>query len=92
MCDITSVQSSPFVSAEGASALAKVLPACAQQATLDVGWNGIGAEGASALAKALPSCAQLATLALWNNDIGAKGDAALRAAAAAVGPRLKLAL
>ena len=52
--------------------------------------NGIGAEGASALARALPSCAQLATLDVGNNEIDAEGKAALRAAASAVGPRLKL--
>ena len=92
MCDITSVQSSPFVSAEGASALAKALPSCAQLAELNLGYNDIGDEGASALAKALPSCAQLAELDVSSNGIGDEGEAALCAAAAAVGPRLILEL
>ena len=80
------------IGAEGASALAKALPSCSQLATLYVGYNGIGAEDASALAKALPACAQLATLYVGGNGIGAEGEAVLRAAASAVGPRLKLVL
>ena len=37
------------IGAEGASALAKALPACALLATLDVSSNRIGAEGEAAL-------------------------------------------
>ena len=37
------------IGAEGASALAKALQACAQLATLDVSSNRIGAEGEAAL-------------------------------------------
>ena len=80
------------IGAEGASALAKALPACAQLASLDMDSNGIGTEGAAALAKALPECAQLASLDVGGNGIDFEGKAALRAAAAAVGPRLKLKL
>ena len=52
----------------------------------------IGSEGAAALVKALPPCAKLAKLNVGSNSIGAEGKAALRAAAAAVGRRLRLEL
>jgi hypothetical protein len=85
------------IGTEGAKALAAALTAVSaagglRLVKLDLYGNRIGDEGAAALAKALPACAQLATLDVGSNSIGAEGEAALRAAAAAVGPRLKLLL
>ena len=86
-----------WIDTEGAKALADAMTAARDVSglrlvKLDLYYNGIGAEGASALAKALPACAQLATLYVGGNGIGAEGEAVLRAAASAVGPRLKLVL